>query len=750
MEYRYLNRIDSPADLKSLPIESLPDVCAELRDFIINELSHNPGHLASSLGTIELTVALHYVYDTPKDKLVWDVGHQAYGHKILTGRRDRFHTNRQFKGLAPFPTPAESEYDAFIAGHASNSISAALGIEVAVESRKSRVESGESKVESGESRVESGESKVESGESRVESGESRVESGEVLASTPGIVKSQEPRVVAIIGDGAMTGGLAFEGLNNTSMDKNNLLIILNDNNMAIDPIKGGITQYLVDITTSKRYNDWRWRTYQRLVKWHILDEDKTMRVRRFSNNLKTILTHQQKNIFQGLNLRYFGPADGHNVIDLVRILNEIKDYRGPKVLHIITKKGKGYEPAENDVTTWHAPGEFDVATGERRSDVVESQKSKVESTPGTVENIPPLWQEVFGETLLELAKEDERIVGVTPAMPSGCSMTIMQKVFPERVYDVGIAEGHAVTFSAGMASQGIVPFCNIYSSFLQRAYDNIIHDVALPKLHVVLCIDRAGIVGNDGATHHGLFDLAYLRPIPNLTIGAPMTGDDLRTMMRMAVNMEGPVAIRYPRGRTPNVQRDDVQCTKDESRKSKVESQEVLASTPGIVESVGKGVCLKEGTKVAVLSIGAIGNTVAEAIGLVESRESRVESQEDVQRDNVQGTIVESQKVLASTPGIVESIAHYDMRWLKPIDTEILDYVGTHFKKVVTVEDGVISGGLGSAVLEYFADKGYDAHVTRLGINNQFVEHGSTKELYHMLHLDTEGICESLLQALEK
>ena len=755
MEYRYLNRIDSPADLKSLPIESLPDVCAELRDFIINELSHNPGHLASSLGTIELTVALHYVYDTPKDKLVWDVGHQAYGHKILTGRRDRFHTNRQFKGLAPFPTPAESEYDAFIAGHASNSISAALGIEVAIESRKS---------------------KVESGESRVESGESGVESREVLASTPGIVESQEPRVVAIIGDGAMTGGLAFEGLNNTSMDKNNLLIILNDNNMAIDPIKGGFTQYLVDITTSKRYNDWRWRTYQRLVKWHILDEDKTMRVRRFSNNLKTILTHQQKNIFQGLNLRYFGPADGHNVIDLVRILNEIKDYRGPKVLHIITKKGKGYEPAENDVTTWHAPGEFDVATGERRSDIVDSQKSKVEGTPGTVENIPPLWQEVFGETLLELAKEDERIVGVTPAMPSGCSMTIMQKVFPERVYDVGIAEGHAVTFSAGMASQGIVPFCNIYSSFLQRAYDNIIHDVALPKLHVVLCIDRAGIVGNDGATHHGLFDLAYLRPIPNLTIGAPMTGDDLRTMMRMAVNMEGPVAIRYPRGRV---------AQGVESRESRVESQELEVgplrcwklevgaksqedvqrdNVQGtIVESVGKGVCLKEGTKVAVLSIGAIGNTVAEAIGLVESRESRVESGEtkvESRESRVESlesgvesgeTKVESRESkVESGETKVESIAHYDMRWLKPIDTEILDYVGTHFKKVVTVEDGVISGGLGSAVLEYFADKGYDAHVTRLGINNQFVEHGSTKELYHMLHLDTEGICESLLQALEK
>ena len=627
MEYQYLNSINSPADLKQLPLAALPVLCMELRDFIINELSHNPGHLASSLGTIELTVALHYVFDTPNDKLVWDVGHQAYAHKILTGRRERFHTNRQFKGLAPFPTPIESEYDAFIAGHASNSVSAALGIDVAMNGERVNGE-------------------------------------------------RRPRVVAIIGDGAMTGGLAFEGLNNTSMDKNNLLIILNDNNMAIDPIKGGITQYLVDITTSKRYNDWRWRTYQRMVKWHILDEQKTNRMRRFTNNLKTILTRQPRNIFQGLNIRYFGPADGHSVTDLVRILNEIKDYRGPKVLHIITKKGKGYEPAENDVTTWHAPGEFDVESGERLN--------------GLTDERIPLWQEVFGETLLELAREDKRIVGVTPAMPSGCSMTIMQKEFPERVYDVGIAEGHAVTFSAGMASQGIVPFCNIYSSFLQRAYDNIIHDVALPKLHVVLCIDRAGIVGNDGATHHGLFDLAYLRPIPNLTIAAPMTGEDLREMMRMAVNMEGPIAIRYPRGRT--------------SERVNVERVNGL--------TVGKGVCLKEGTKAAVLSIGAIGNVVAEALP--------------------------------------KGFAHYDMRWLKPIDTEILDYVGTHFKQVVTVEDGVISGGLGSAVLEYFADKGYAAQVTRLGVNDQFVEHGSTKELYHMLHLDKEGICESLLQVLEK
>ena len=658
MEYRYLNRIDSPADLKTLPLEVLPDVCAELRDFIINELSHNPGHLASSLGTIELTVALHYVFDTPSDKLVWDVGHQAYAHKILTGRRDRFHTNRQFKGLAPFPSPMESEYDAFIAGHASNSISAALGIECAG-IKDERFKGENSKGE------------------------------------------RKRKVVAIIGDGAMTGGLAFEGLNNTSMDKNDLLIILNDNNMAIDPIRGGFTQYLVDITTSKRYNKWRWKMYQLLVKLHLLDEQKTNRMRRFTNNLKTILTRQPHNIFQGLNIRYFGPADGHSVTDLVRILREIKDFRGPKVLHIITKKGKGYGPAENDVTTWHAPGEFNVTTGERRSDIVESRKSKVEG-------IPPLWQEVFGETLLELAREDSRIVGVTPAMPSGCSMTIMQKEYPERVYDVGIAEGHAVTFSAGMASQGVVPFCNIYSSFMQRAYDNIIHDVALPNLHVILCIDRAGIVGNDGATHHGLFDLAYLRPIPNLTIGAPMTGDDLRAMMRMAVHMDGPVAIRYPRGRVAE--------SGYGSKELKSESLEV-----------GKGVCLREGTEVAILSIGAIGNTVSDAIGLVES-----------------------QKVPTGTPINVESIAHYDMRWLKPIDTNILDYVGTHFKKVITVEDGVISGGLGSAVLEYFADKGYTPHVQRLGINNQFVEHGSTKELYHMLHLDKEGLCESLLQALEK
>ena len=448
--YPYLSRIDSPADLKLLPIESLPELCGELRRFIIEELSHNPGHLASSLGSIELTVALHYVFDTPNDKLVWDVGHQAYAHKILTGRRERFHTNRQFRGLAPFPTPTESEYDAFVAGHASNSISAALGIDIASE-----------------------------------------------------IKHEKRNVVAIIGDGAMTGGLAFEGLNNTSMDKNNLLIILNDNNMAIDPIHGGFTQYLLDLTTSARYNKWRWNLYRIAARLHLIDDKKKQRVLRHGNSLKAILSHQPSNIFQGLNIRYFGPADGHDVVSLVRILSEIKNHRGPKVLHIITKKGKGYAPAENNQTVWHAPGEFDVATGERAS---KAQASA------------PLWQDIFGEQLLALDKQNEAIVGVTPAMPSGCSMTIMQKAMPERVFDVGIAEGHAVTFSAGMAKEGLVPYCNIYSSFMQRAYDNIIHDVALPNLHVVLCIDRAGIVGNDGATHHGLLDMAYLRPVPNMSM----------------------------------------------------------------------------------------------------------------------------------------------------------------------------------------------------------------------------------------
>ena len=622
MDYQYINRIDSPADLKKLKVEELPAVCAELRQFIIDALSKNPGHLGSSLGTIELTVALHYVFDTPKDKLVWDVGHQAYAHKILTGRRDRFHTNRQFKGLSPFPNPNESEYDAFIAGHASNSISAALGMNI----------------------------------------------------------GGERNVVAIIGDGAMTGGLAFEGLNNTSMDKNNLLIVLNDNNMAIDPLKGGFTQYLVDLTTSATYNKWRWRLYQLAAKMHLVNEEKRRALLRRNNNWKATLSKQTNNIFTGLNIRYFGPTDGHDVESLVRILSEIKNHRGPKVLHIITKKGKGYAPAENDQTAWHAPGEFNVESGVRNQD----------SGPNTT----PLWQEVFGETLLELAKGNEKIVGITPAMPSGCSMSIMQKEMPDRVFDVGIAEGHAVTFSAGLAKAGMLPYCNIYSTFLQRAYDNIVHDVALQNLHVVLCIDRAGIVGNDGATHHGLLDLSYLRPIPNMQICAPRTAEDLQEMMKMAETLDGPVAIRYPRGRT------------------------ILSPTLPLREEVryGKGVKLRDGEDIAVLTIGAIGNTMSEAISSLEGRSGGV------------------------------SYAHYDMRWLKPMDEEILHEVGKKYKTIVTAEDGMVAGGLGSAVLEWMADHGYTPRVIRLGVNDQFVEHGSTKELYHLLKLDKEGLCESLLQ----
>ncbi len=623
MEYKYLSHIDYPSDLKRLRIEELPQVCAELRDFIIEELSKHPGHLASSLGTIELTVALHYVFNTPDDRLIWDVGHQAYAHKILTGRRERFHTNRQYKGLAPFPTPKESEYDAFIAGHASNSISAALGEQIANQMQGNR-----------------------------------------------------RQVVAVIGDGAMTGGLAFEGLNNTSMDKNNLLIILNDNNMAIDPLKGGFTQYLVDITTSKGYNKFRYRLYLLLKHLHLIDNKKKQRVQRFNNSLKAMLTHQQKNIFTGLNLRYFGPADGHNVVDLVRILSEIKDYEGPRVLHIITKKGKGYAPAEQEQTVWHAPGEFCVETGVRACE-----------KDGGVHAL--LWQEVFGKTLLDLARKDKRIVGVTPAMPSGCSMNIMQHEIPERVFDVGIAEGHAVTFSAGLAKEGMLPYCNIYSSFMQRAYDNIIHDVALPDLHVVLCIDRAGIVGADGATHHGLFDMAYLRPIPNIIIGAPRLGADLRDMLFTAQTVGGPIAIRYPRGAIPDT---------EDPREKEPQPMEI-----------GKARLLKpcEGATTAVLSIGAIGNTVQEAIADM-------------------------------------AVMHYDMVWLKPIDTEILDKVGRQCNLVFTAEDGIDAGGLGSAVAEYFAEKGYKARVVRLGVRDQFVEHGSTRELYHALGLDAEGIRHSL------
>ena len=631
-ETKFLRLVNTPDDLKKLKRSELPQLCSELRQFIIDELSHNPGHLASSLGVVELSVALHYVFNTPYDRIIWDVGHQAYAHKILTGRRDRFSTNRQFKGLCGFPTPKESEYDAFGTGHSSTSISAGLGMSVAA-----------------------------------------------------LLKNERDRqVVAVIGDGAMTGGLAFEGLNNASMDKNNMLIILNDNNMAIDPLKGGFTQYLTDITTSKTYNNLRYKAYKFLKKKSLMDESSKKRVQRFNTSLKTLLSKQQNNIFEGLNLRYFGPVDGHDVEGLVRILSEIKNFSGPKVLHLVTVKGKGYKPAEDSVTIWHAPGEFNVQTGERKH-------------PHLNKATPPLYQEVFGHTLLELARMNDKIVGITPAMPSGCSMNIMQKEMPERVFDVGIAEGHAVTFSAGLAKEGLIPYCNIYSSFMQRAYDNIIHDAALQNLHVILCIDRAGIVGADGATHHGLLDLAYLRCIPNVTIAAPINEIELRNLLYTAQNAQGVFAIRYPRGRGV--------CP---------DWQQPFKELP-----VGKGQQLAEGDDMAILSIGAIGNTVIQAL-----------------------------KMYYEEYGTQRKIAHYDMRYLKPIDSEILHQVGKKYAKIMTVEDGVISGGLGSAVLEFMADNGYTPRVKRLGVNDCFVEHGSTAELYNMLELDVPGITKHIKEFL--
>lgn len=626
-QYKYLNNINSPADLKQVPKEELSVVAAELRQFIIDEVSKNPGHLGSSLGVVELSVALHYVFNTPYDRVIWDVGHQAYGHKILTGRRDAFHTNRQFKGISGFPTPKESEYDSFGVGHSSTSISAGLGMSVASL----------------------------------------------------LQHDARRKVVAIIGDGSMTGGLAFEGLNNTSMDKNNLLIILNDNQMAIDPINGGFSQYLVDITTSRTYNKIRYRLYTILNKVGLISEARRQRIIRFNNSLKAKISSKQPNIFEGLNIRYFGPVDGHDVDNLVRVLSEIKDYKGPKVLHILTKKGKGYKPAEEAATIWHAPGKFDVSTGIRDCSCDECN--------------PPLFQDVFGETLLELAEQNDKIVGVTPAMPSGCSMCIMQEKFPDRVFDVGIAEGHAVTFSAGMAKEGLMPFCNIYSSFMQRAYDNIIHDVALQKLNVVFCIDRAGIVGSDGATHQGQFDLAYLRIIPNMTIAAPRNEMELRNMMYTAqLSDMGPFAIRYPRGNGFNVE------WKNPLKKIEI----------------GKGEKLKTGNDLAILTIGTIAHTVSQAIEQIE-KELGIE------------------------------IAHYDLRFLRPLDEGLLHELGKKYNKIVTVEDGVIKGGFGSAVLEFMADNAYSPQIKRLGIPDTFVEHGTQKELFNMLRLDVEGIAKSVL-----
>ena len=623
--YKFLDKIDSPDDLRKLPVEVLPEVCKELREMVIDELSRNPGHFGSSLGVIELTVALHYTFSTPYDRIVWDVGHQAYAHKILTGRRDRFCTNRKLNGLAPFPSPAESEYDTFTCGHASNSISAALGMAVAAN----------------------------------------------------LKKESDRHIVAVIGDGSMSGGLAFEGLNNASATPNNLLIILNDNNMAIDRSVGGMKQYLLNLHTSEGYNRFRNAMSKQMMKWGLLTDERKNAIIRFNNSLKSLLM-QQQNIFEGMNIRYFGPIDGHDTLSLIRVMNEIKDMNGPKILHIHTVKGKGYKPAEECATEWHAPGRFDKETGIR--------------IKPAAEGMPPLFQEVFGNTLLELAQANSKIVGVTPAMPSGCSMNIMMREMPERVFDVGIAEGHAVTFSAGMAKDGLMPFCNIYSTFMQRAYDNVIHDVAIQKLNVVMCLDRAGLVGEDGATHHGMFDIAYMRSIPNLTVAAPMDEHELRKMMYTAQLPDmGPFVIRYPRGRGMIT---DWKCN--------------LKAIP-----VGKGRLLKEGKDLAVISLGPIGYRAAKAI-------ERIEQESGI------------------------SVAHYDLRFVKPLDTEMLGHIGKNFKKVITIEDGILAGGAGSTVMEFMSDGGYDTRVVRMGIEDHFVQHGSVDELYKICGLDEDSIYEKI------
>ena len=620
---RLLTQINYPEDLRKLSVEELPEVCRELREDIIQEVSVNPGHFASSLGAIEITVALHYVFDTPSDKLVWDVGHQAYGHKILTGRRELFSTNRKLHGLRPFPTPLESQYDTFTCGHASNSISAALGMAVAAK------KSGKN----------------------------------------------DKKIVAIIGDGAMSGGLAFEGLNNVSSTPNDLLIILNDNDMSIDHAVGGMEKYLLTLDTNATYNKLRFKASQWLHQRGYLSENRKKGILRLNNAIKSAISRQQ-NIFEGMNIRYFGPFDGHNVTEIVRILRQLKDMKGPKLLHLHTTKGKGYKPAEQSQTEWHAPGRFNAETGER---IVKDYSEE-----------PPRYQDVFGDTLIELALQNPKIVGVTPAMPTGCSMNKLMKAMPDRAFDVGIAEGHAVTFSGGMAKEGLQPFCNIYSSFAQRAYDNIIHDLAILNLPVVLCLDRAGLVGEDGPTHHGVFDLAALRPIPNLTIAAPMDEKELRRLMYTAqLPDKGMFVIRYPRGRGVNK---DWKCPLEEIK-------------------VGTGRKLKDGDQVAILTVGPIGN--------------------------------DAQKAIEALPQ-QDKVAHYDMRFIKPLDDQLLDEIGKKFKKVITIEDGVRNGGFGSAVLEWFNDHGYAPSVQRMGLPDEFVTHGSVDELRRIVGLDASHIKQNI------
>jgi len=617
-EYKWLDRIDSPDDLKKLSGSDLRQYCDELRQYIIEQCSSNPGHLASSLGAVELAVALHYVFDTPDDKIVWDVGHQTYAHKIITGRREAFRTNRKLGGISGFPRMSESPYDAFGGGHASVSISAAFGMAKAAE-----------------------------------------------------LKGEQRQVVAVIGDGSMTGGLAFEGLNNAGASKQtNLLVILNDNNMAIDQATGALKNYLVKISTSRRYNAIKRRL------WRILSH--TPAVLRFcqkaGNAVKQGLL-KNSNLFESLNFRYFGPIDGHNLPELVRVLAALRRIEGPKLLHVMTVKGKGYKPAECNKPVWHAPGKFNPETGERIVSKTEVAR----------------YQDVFGQTLLDLARADERIVGITPAMPSGSSMNILMKEMPERCFDVGIAEGHAVTFSAGLAAAGMVPFCNIYSSFMQRAYDNVIHDVAIQRLPVVMCLDRGGLVGEDGATHHGAFDLAYFGTVPNLTVAAPMNELELRNMMFTALEAGRPFAIRYPRGNGAGV------AWRDE---------------PFAAMEIGRGRCLKDGERIAVLTIGTVGNFASEAIARMEADGIRV--------------------------------AHYDLRFAKPLDQELLHEVGRKFRCVVTVEDGALRGGVGEAVVAFFCEHGYLPKVVSLGIPDRFVEHGTPAQLYAQCGYDAEGIYRTL------
>lgn len=622
-----LSAINDPTDLRQLPIDKLPEVCDELRQDIVHELAENPGHLASSLGVVELTVALHYVFNTPYDRVVWDVGHQAYGHKILTGRREAFYTNRQLHGIRPFPSPEESVYDTFACGHASNSVSAALGMAVAAKK----------------------------------------------------TGNDNRHVVAVIGDGAMSGGLAFEGINNVSSSPNDLLIILNDNDMSIDRAVGGMEKYLLNLDTNATYNKLRFKASQWLHERGYLNDDRRKGLIRLNNALKSAISHQQ-NIFEGMNIRYFGPFDGNDVGEVVRILRQLKDMRGPKLLHLHTVKGKGYKPAEEHATIWHAPGKFDPETGERIKE--------------DTSTLPPKFQDVFGETLLELARQNPKIVGVTPAMPTGCSMNIMMKAMPDRVFDVGIAEGHAVTFSGGMAKDGLMPFCNIYSAFAQRAYDNIIHDAALLNLPIVICLDRAGLVGEDGATHHGAFDIAALRTVPNLTLASPMDECELRRLMYTAqLPGKGTFVIRYPRGRGS---RTDWQCPLEEIE-------------------VGRGRRLREGSDVAVLSYGPLGVDVEKVID----------------------HLAETHPAL--------SVAHYDLRFCKPLDEALLQEVGERFQRIVTIEDGARAGGIGSAVLEWMSDHHFTPAITRLGLPDHFVEHGSVPQLKALTGLDDDSIAKAII-----